>query len=96
MELGKILSDDKATRYATFFEREWEMYDRFWRDTGIWQTVYGHSLLTMPEFDGLIRPPRNHGAIAGTERRGSLLLGNCPQAHGPYAGEPVELLTSWD
>ncbi len=58
LELGQVLSDDEATRYAALFEREREMHGRFWRDTGIWQTIYGHALLTAPEFDGLIRHPK--------------------------------------
>ena len=39
VELGQILSDDEVSRYAELFEQERHRYGRFWRDTGIWQTI---------------------------------------------------------
>jgi hypothetical protein len=96
LELGQVLSDDEATRYAALFEREREMHGRFWRDTGIWQTIYGHALLTAPEFDGLIRHPKiiePLQALMGGEVCFSEI---CLRHMGPYAGEPVDALTSWD
>ncbi len=95
-ELGQILSDAEVSRYAELFEQERHRYGRFWRDTGIWQTIYGHVLLTAPEFDGLIRHPKVMEplqALMGSEVCFSEI---CLRHMGAYAGETVRGLTSWD
>ena len=96
LSLGKILGDDEVTRFAGLFDRNRRDYSRFWRDNGIWQTQHCDSLLTAPEFDGLIRHPRAMEAL-GALMGGPVCFSEiCLRHMGPYAGEPLESMRTWD
>ncbi len=93
--LEQFLSDEEVARYVDVFERERRDYGRFWTNNGIWQTQYCQSLLTAPEFDGIIRHPNVmeplRGLMGGEACFGQICLNNME----PYQGEPVPGMTSW-
>ena len=96
LSLGKILSDDEATRFAGLFDRNRRDYSPFWKDNGIWQTQHCDSLLTAPEFDELIRHPRAIEAL-GALMEGPVCFSEiCLRHMGPYAGEPLDSMRTWD
>ena len=96
LSLGKILSDDEVARFTDLFERQRRDFGRFWGDTGIWQTIYGHALVTAPEFDEIIRHPKVMEPLRGLMGGEVCFSEICLRHMGPYEGEPVRGLTSWD
>ena len=78
------------------FERERRDCARFWTNNGIWQTQYCQSLLTAPEFDEIIRHDNVmeplQALMGGEVSFGSCCLNNM----GPYEGEPVAGMRTWD
>ena len=94
--LGKILSDDEVTRFLEIYERQRRDFGRFWKETGIWQSNYCQPLLTAPEFDEIIRHPKvmepMRALMGGEACFGQICLDHM----GPYEGEPVPGMTTWD
>ncbi len=96
LSLGKILSDDEVTRFADLFDRNRRDFDRFWTDNGTWQTQHCESLLTAPEFDELIRHPKAIEPLKGL-MGDEVCFSEISLRHmGPYAGEPLPGMTSWE
>ena len=96
LSLGKILSDEEISRFGDSFERDRRDFARFWKDNGIWQTQNCDALLTAPEFDGIVRHPRVLGPL-GDLMGGEVSFSEiCLRHMGPYAGEPIPGMTSWD
>ena len=94
--LEKILSDDDVARFLDIFERERRAFGRFWTQTGIWQTMYCQPLLTAPEFDEIIRHPKVMEPVRAL-MGGEACFGQiCLNHMGPYEGEPVPAMTTWD
>ena len=94
--LDQFLSDDETARFLDVFEQQRRDYARFWSDVGIWQTQYCHSLFTAPEFDELIQLDRVmeplQALMGGEVSFGQMCLNNM----GPYEGEPVPAMRTWD
>ena len=93
--LGKILADDEVSRFVDLFDRDRRDFGRFWNDNGIWQTKNCQSLLSAPAFDEVIRHPKVIQIL-------QILLGGevcfseiCLRHMGPYQGEPIPGMTSW-
>jgi len=93
--LGKILADDEVSRFVDLFDRDRRDFGRFWNDNGIWQTQNCQSLLSAPAFDEVIRHPKVIQTL-------QILLGGevcfseiCLRHMGPYQGEPIPGMTSW-
>ena len=96
LSLGKILSDDEVTRFTELFDQERRDRSGFWKDTGIWQTIYGDALLTTPEFNDIVRHPRVMEALQAL-MGDELCFSEIILRHmGPYAGESIPGLTSWE
>ena len=96
LSLGKILSDDEVTRFTELFDQERRDRSDFWKDTGIWQTIYGDALLTTPEFNDIVRHPRVMEALQAL-MGDELCFSEIILRHmGPYAGESIPGLTSWE
>ena len=96
LSLGNILSADEVARFVNVFERERRDFSRFWNDNGIWQTQYCESLLTAPEFDEIIRHPTVMEPVRGL-MGGEVCFAQTHLNHmGPYEGEPIPGMTSWD
>ena len=96
LSLGKILSDDEVTRFADLFDRNRRDFSRFWNDNGIWQTQHCDLLLTGPEFDEIIRHPKAIEPLQGLMGDEVCFSDACLRHMGPYAGEPLPGMTSWE
>ena len=96
LSLGKILSDDEVARFVDVFDRDRRDFGRFWNENGIWQTQNCQSLLTAPEFDEIIRHPKAMEPL-GVLMGGEVGFQEISLRHmGPYEGEPIAGMTSWD
>ncbi len=96
LTLGKILSDDEVARFGQIFDRDRCDFGGFWKGNGIWQTHNCQALLTAPEFDEIIRHPKVLGPL-GVLLGGEVCFSEISLRHmGPYAGEPIEGMKSWD
>ncbi len=96
VSLGKILSDDELHRFADLFDRNRRDYSRFWRNNGIWQTQHCEALLTAPGFDDLIRHPKALDALQGLMGGEVCFAEICLRHMGPYAGEALDSMRTWD
>ena len=96
LSLGKILSDAEVTRFADLFDRNRRDYSRYWGNNGIWQSQHCDSLLTAPEFDEIIRHPKAMGALQGLMGDEVCFSEICLRHMGPYAGEPLPGMRSWE
>ena len=96
VSLGKILSDDEVTRFADLFDRNRREFNRFWNDNGIWQTQHCDSLLTTPEFDEIIRHPNAIGPLRKLMGDSVCFSEICLRHMGPYAGEPLPGMRTWE
>ena len=96
LSLGKILSDDEVARFVDAFDRDRRDFGRFWKENDIWQTRNGHALLTAPEFDEIIRHPEATEPLQ-VLMGGEVCFSEISLRHmGPYEGEPIPGLTSWE
>jgi hypothetical protein len=96
LTLGKLLSDDDVKRFVAAFDRNRRDFGGFWSGNGIWQSVHCHQLLTAPEFDEIIRHPAVLNCLNGLFG-GAVCFSEISLRHmGPYNGEPLSGMTSWD
>ena len=96
VSLGKILSDEELARFVDLFDRNRREFSRFWNDNGIWQTQHCDALLTAPEFDEIIRHPKAMGPLSALMGGDVCFAEICLRRMGPYAGEPIPGMRTWE
>ncbi len=96
LSLGKVLSDDEVARFEDAFDRDRRDFSRSWTTTGIWQTENLHALLTAPEFDEIVRHPVVLEALEALMCDEVCFSEIGIRYMGPYEGEPVPAMRSWD
>jgi hypothetical protein len=96
LSLGKMLSDAEVTRFVDILDGDRRDFSRFWINNGIWQSLNCDALLTAPDVDELVRHCNAMEPLESLMGEGVCFSEICLRHMGPYQGEPIAAMSSWE